>query len=72
MYSVVFDNSKIKRFVPGFAATIPFHEGVRRSLAWFDAHPDRKAPSQEETDEIESILRAWKRLGVPSLHSDGV
>ena len=27
-WSVVFDNSKIKRFVPGFQATIPFHTGI--------------------------------------------
>jgi nucleoside-diphosphate-sugar epimerase len=42
-YSLVFDNSKVKRAVPGFAATIPFFEGMRRSVAWIDAHPDRKA-----------------------------
>src|SRR5262249_52400001 len=35
--SVVFDNSKIKRFVPGFAASIPFAEGMVRSVAWYDA-----------------------------------
>src|ERR1035437_5655233 len=35
--SVVFDNSKIKRFVPGYCATVPFAEGIRRTLAWFDA-----------------------------------
>ncbi len=28
--SVVFDNSKIKRFVPGYCATVPFAEGIRR------------------------------------------
>lgn len=72
MYSVVFDNGKIKRFVPGFTARIPFHEGVRRSLAWFDERPERKAPDDDETDEIESILGAWKRLGISSLHTNGV
>jgi hypothetical protein len=40
--SVVFDNSKIKRFVPDYRATTTFAEGVRQSLAWFDADPDRK------------------------------
>ena len=29
--SVVFDNTKIKRFVPDYVATVPFHEGLRRS-----------------------------------------
>jgi nucleoside-diphosphate-sugar epimerase len=31
--SVVFDNTKIKRFVPGFCATTRFAEGVRKSSA---------------------------------------
>jgi nucleoside-diphosphate-sugar epimerase len=40
--SVVFDNSKIKRFVPDYVATTRFAQGIRRSLAWFDADPARK------------------------------
>jgi nucleoside-diphosphate-sugar epimerase len=38
--SVIFDNSKIKRFVPDFVATVPFAEGIRRSIQWYDAHPE--------------------------------
>jgi hypothetical protein len=37
--SVVFDNSKIKRFVPGFTASIGFAEGMRRAAKWFTEHP---------------------------------
>ena len=37
--SVVFDNSKIKRFVPDYVATTRFSQGIRQSLAWFDADP---------------------------------
>ena len=37
--SVVFDNSKIKRFVPGFVASIGFAEGMRRAATWFTEHP---------------------------------
>ena len=37
--SVVFDNTKIKRFVPGYCATTPFAQGIRRTLAWFQAEP---------------------------------
>ena len=35
----VFDNSKIKSFVPGFVATVPFAVGVRESVQWFEKHP---------------------------------
>ena len=40
--SVVFDNSKIKRWVPDFRATITFSQGIRRTLAWFEADPARQ------------------------------
>ena len=35
--SVVFDNSKIKRFVPDSHCEVPWSAGVRRSLQWFEA-----------------------------------
>src|SRR5512145_1409552 len=38
--SVVFDNSKIKRFVHDYSCEVNWAEGVRRSLAWFGAHPE--------------------------------
>jgi nucleoside-diphosphate-sugar epimerase len=40
--SAVFDNSKIKRFVPGFAARTLFAAGIRRTIAWFEADPARQ------------------------------
>ena len=53
--SVVFDNSKIKRFVPGYVATTSFAQGIRQTLAWFDADPARK-----QIDAAASA--AWDRL----------
>src|SRR5882724_6710187 len=40
-WSVVFDNTKIKTFVPGFRAAISFSEGTRRAAVWLDAHEER-------------------------------
>lgn len=37
--SVVFDNSKIKQFVPGYCATTRFSEGIRRTLRCFMSNP---------------------------------
>lgn len=59
MWSAVFDNTKIKRFVPGFAATIPFHEGIRRTLAWFQADTSRMQVTAEDEARIEHILTAY-------------
>ncbi len=41
-YSVIFDNSKIKRLVPDFCATIPFAQGVREIINWYQANPARQ------------------------------
>ena len=37
-HCAIFDNSKIRGIVPGFAAEIPFAEGAREIVAWYDAH----------------------------------
>ena len=57
--SAVFDNSKIKTFVPGFQATIPFREGIRRTAAWFDADERRKRVDETVNKEIDRILEAY-------------
>ena len=48
--SAVFDNSKIKRFVPDFVCKVPFAEGAKRALAWFDADPAARATVDKEWD----------------------
>ena len=53
--SVVFDNSKIKRFVPGYCARVPFAQGIQRTIDWFDADPRRK-----QIDEAANF--AWDKL----------
>jgi nucleoside-diphosphate-sugar epimerase len=58
-HSVVFDNSKIKRFVPEFRCTVPLAEGLRRTIAWLDAHPEEQR--LESNAAIEQILAAWER-----------
>lgn len=53
--SVVFDNTKIKRFVPGFVATTRFRDGIEASIAWYDADPARRSVDEE-------LDRKWDRL----------
>ena len=42
-HSVIFDNTKIKRIVPGFSAGIPFARGAEEIIAWYDADTSRQA-----------------------------
>jgi len=60
-HSAIFDNSKIKRYVPEFRATMPFAAGIRRSLAWLDAHPESKKVDAVIDGEYEKVLEAWRR-----------
>jgi nucleoside-diphosphate-sugar epimerase len=60
MWCTLFDNSKLKRLVPEFVATIPFHEGIRRALAWFQADEERMRVSPEDHAQIERILAAYQ------------
>jgi nucleoside-diphosphate-sugar epimerase len=41
-HSMVFDNSKIRSFVPGYLATVPFEQGAREIVAWHDEDPSRQ------------------------------
>jgi len=58
-WSAVFDNSKIKTFVPGFQAQIPFREGIRRTFAWYDADESRKWVDEAVNADMEKILAAY-------------
>lgn len=58
--SVLFDNSKIRRFVPEFTPRISFREGIHRSLAWFDAHPELKVPDKAMNADMDTILERWR------------
>ncbi len=57
----VFDNSKIKRFVPDFQCRKPFRVGVRASVEWLRAHPEHQNLNPQVDQEIEAVLLAWER-----------
>jgi nucleoside-diphosphate-sugar epimerase len=59
--SAVFDNTKIKRFVPSYCATTTFAEGIRRSLAWFDADPSRKVIDTEANSTWDKLITAYEK-----------
>ncbi|WP_299326037.1 SDR family oxidoreductase [uncultured Maribacter sp.] len=60
--SVLFDNTKIKTFVPGFKATIPFSEGIKRTVKWLKENPEHQNIDAETEAKIENVLSAYKLL----------
>ncbi|MFW6213334.1 MAG: NAD-dependent dehydratase, partial [Spirochaetota bacterium] len=57
-YSVVLDNAKIKRYVPGYRAEISFAEGMRRSAGFYDLHPDAKQTNEKTDAFIDRLVEA--------------
>jgi hypothetical protein len=60
-HSAVFDNSKIKRFVPDFVATTRFRDGIARSVRWFDADPVRQVVDAEADARWDRLITAYER-----------
>jgi nucleoside-diphosphate-sugar epimerase len=59
--SVVFDNSKIKKFVPDFNCEVNWAEGLRRSITWFETHPQFQTIDRDMDDLFDNLLAAYER-----------
>lgn len=59
----VFDNAKIKQWVPDFECRVPFRVGVRASVAWLRAHPDHWHLNPELDIVCDEVISAWRATG---------
>lgn len=59
--SAVFDCSRLKRLVPGFAAAIPYAEGIRQSVEYCDSRPERRLVDEEYDAMLDRILDSYLR-----------
>jgi nucleoside-diphosphate-sugar epimerase len=57
----VFDNSKIKGFVPDFKCVKPFSVGIRESVVWLRAHPEEQNLNPQVEATIEQVIAAWRK-----------
>jgi nucleoside-diphosphate-sugar epimerase len=60
-HSAVFDNTKIKRFVPDFTTTTRFRTGIARTVAWYDADPARRTVDAEVGAKWDRLIAAYER-----------
>ncbi|MEI8115110.1 MAG: SDR family oxidoreductase [Bacteroidia bacterium] len=58
-HCAIFDNSKIKSFVPDYLATIPFSAGIKRTLDWFEADPSRMIIKEETNRFLEELINKY-------------
>ncbi len=60
-HSMVFDNAKLRSVVPGYRAEIPFEQGAREIIAWYDEDPARQR-TDARLDALMDKLVATYRL----------
>ena len=62
--SLVFDNAKVKRAVPGFTATVRFEQGVRNTIEYVLSHPECHVEEPEFDawcDNVIAVLEEAKK-----------
>lgn len=57
-HSVIFDNTKLKRLVPDYQATIPFERGAAEIMEWYDADPSRQVVDEGWNALLDRIIAA--------------
>ncbi len=62
-WSAIFDNTRIKTFVPEYNATIPFHLGIQRTMAWFHEDASRQRIDDNMNSIMDRILTEYARAG---------
>ncbi|MAL17596.1 MAG: NAD-dependent dehydratase [Balneola sp.] len=60
-HCAIFDNSKIKQLVPNYTATIPFSEGIKETLAWFEEKEERMIVNPDTNTMMDKIIAAHER-----------
>jgi nucleoside-diphosphate-sugar epimerase len=60
-WCAIFDNSKIKRLVPNFAATVPFSQGIKYSVEWFEQESSRCAVDDQYNEFMDKLIAAYEK-----------
>jgi nucleoside-diphosphate-sugar epimerase len=68
-YSTVFDNSKIKAAVPGFQAATSFAAGIRKSVEWHDARPDRRVIDEKVNAVMDHLVAVYREAASRGLRA---
>jgi nucleoside-diphosphate-sugar epimerase len=64
-HSFILDKCKIKALVPEFVCTVPFREGIARSVEFYRQHPELRVIDAKFNDTVDAILdsyaKAWPK-----------
>ncbi len=59
-HSMIFDNSKLRSVVPGYLAEIPFEQGAREIIAWYDEDPARQQADARLDAVMDKLVAAYR------------
>jgi len=59
-HSMVFDNSKLRVVVPDYRASIPFEQGAREIVAWYDEDPSRQQADPRIDAVMDKLINTWR------------
>jgi nucleoside-diphosphate-sugar epimerase len=62
-HSMIFDNTKIKRLVPDYLASIPFRQGAAEIIAWYASHPEAGKVDEKRDQAIDKLIAAYDAAG---------
>lgn len=62
MHSVSFDNSKLKRLVPGYCAKIRFDQGCRWTVRYILSHPELMKEDPEFDRICDHLEEIWQKI----------
>jgi len=62
--SVVFDNSKIKRLVPEYTATMRFDQGIKRTIAYVLGHEECQIPDPQFDTWCDRVISTYKSIKI--------
>jgi len=61
-YSMIFDNTKIKRIVPDFIPTMPFSRGAKEIVDWYTRNPGKRVIEKNFNKQLETMIRNFEKI----------
>jgi nucleoside-diphosphate-sugar epimerase len=59
-HSMIFDNTKLRSVVPGYQPDIPFEQGAREIVAWYDEDPSRQQADPRIDAAMDKLTSTWR------------
>ena len=59
-HSAVFDNTKVKELAPDFICRVPFEQGAREIVGWYDEDPARRVVDPHHDRLMDQLVERWR------------